>query len=101
MNKILLIAVSIEDYDSWKRGDLLLDMKTGELIDIVNGVKIREKKLKDSQLEGRFYYPKSFKELTKSERCQCALTYEEFKELTEHVDKKIVNNVVSLLVKTV
>lgn len=93
--------VSIEDYNSWKRGDLLLNMKNCELVDIVKGVEIREKLVKQIQQQNRFRYPESFEELTKSEKCRCALTYEEFKELTEHIDKKIVKDVVSILIKIV
>lgn len=101
MNNIKLIMVSIEDYNSWKRGDLLLNMKNCELVDIVKGVKIREKLVKQIQQQDPLWYPKSFEELTKSEKCRCALTYEEFKELTEHIDKKIVKDVVSILIKIV
>ena len=101
MNNIKLIMVSIEDYNSWKRGDLLLNMENCELVDIVKGVKIREKLVKQIQQQNRFWIPNSFEELTKSEKCRCALTYEEFKELTEHIDKKIVKDVVSILIKIV
>lgn len=101
MNNIKLIMVSIEDYNSWKRGDLLLNMKNCELVDIVKGVKIREKLVKQMQQQDPLWYPKSFEELTKSEKCRCALTYEEFKELTEYIDKKIVKDVVSILIKIV
>lgn len=101
MNNIKLIMVSIEDYNSWKRGDLLLNMENCELVDIVKGVKIREKLVKQMQRQDPLWYPKSFEELTKSEKCRCALTYEEFKELTEHIDKKIVKDVVSILIKIV
>lgn len=101
MNNIKLIMVSIEDYNSWKRGDLLLNMKNCELVDIVKGVKIREKLVKQMQQQDPLWYPKSFEELTKSEKCRSALTYEEFKELTEHIDKKIVKDVVSILIKIV
>lgn len=102
MNNIKLIMVSIEDYNSWKQGDLLLNMENCELVDIVKGVKIREKVVKQiQQQDPPRWIPKSFDELTKSEKCRCALTYEEFKELTEHIDKKIVKDVVSILIKIV
>lgn len=103
MKNILLITVYLKDYDSWKRGDLLLNMSTGVLIDIPTGMQLRERLVKRTQnwySDFRFCaIPNSWNELSNKEKCRGALTYEEFKYLTEHVDKKILNDVVSIVVK--
>ena len=75
--KYRLIVCAESDYNAWKNDEMLLDINTNNLVDIVDGVKMRHQ----NQLK--------------------AITYSEFKELTEHVDKKVVNGVVALLVKDV
>ena len=101
-NKIIHIVCTQEDYDAWKRGEMLCDMKRGGMVEVPVGMKLRNKVFKSIQKEYgeyRFFIPpESWEELSKSEKLQGALTYEEFKEMTEHVSKKIINNIVSLVV---
>lgn len=90
------------DYEAWKNDEMLLNMNTNNLMDMVGGVALRDKTLKFFQ---KCTYipsaPNSFKDLHRGAKQRSAVTYSEFKELTEHVEKKIVNGVVSLLVKDV
>lgn len=101
-NKIIHIVCVQEDYDAWKRGEMLCDMNVGSMVEVPIGMKLREKVLKYVRKEYgeyRFFIPpESWGDLSKSEKLQGALTYEEFKEITEHVSKKIINNIVSLVV---
>ena len=101
--KYRLIVCAESDYKAWKSDEMLLDMNTNNLMDMVNGIALRNKVLKFFQknCERFTIYPKTFEDLHKSAKTQGAVTYSEFKELTEHTDKKIVNGVVALLVKDV
>ena len=104
--KYRLIVCSESDYKAWKNDEMLLDMNTNNLMDMVIGVKLRNKVLRFFQKNCEQFitltiYPKTFEDLHWSAKQQGAVTYSEFKELTEHVDKKIVNGVVALLVKDV
>lgn len=100
MSNIMLITATQEDYDSWKRGDLFLNMATGEFVDIVEGTNIRLKLLKHWQtVEDSLIYPESFDDLFADDKLRAPLNYEEFKNLTIHVDKKVLNGVISLVVK--
>lgn len=106
MENYRLIACTEDDYKAWKNDELLLDMNMGALVDLPDGVALRDKVLryvKKKYINSRFYTkePKSFESLNNYEKLQGALTYSEFKELTEHVDKKIVNGVVALMIKVV
>ena len=92
------------DYKAWKNDEMLLDATTNNLIDMVAGITKREKVLKHCQKSDydRFSpYPNSFEDLTRQEKKYGAWTYSEFKEMTEHIEKKVVNGVISLLVKDV
>lgn len=100
MGKYRMIVCSESDYKSWKNDEMLLDMNSNNLTDMVNGVALRNKVLKFFQkCEHIPIYPQTFEELHLGAKLQGALTYSEFKEMTEHIEKKIVNGVVSLLVK--
>ena len=101
--KIIHIVCTTEDYNAWKRGEMLCDMNAGSMVEVPTGMKLREKVLKyviKQYEEYRFFIPpENWNDLSKSEKMQGALTYEEFKEMTEHVNKKILNNIVSLIAK--
>ena len=101
--KYRLIVCAESDYKAWKNDEMLLDMNTNNLMDVVSGVKLRNKVLRYFQknCERFAIYPETVGDLCRSAKQQLAVTYSEFKELTEHVDKKIVNGVVALLVKEV
>ena len=104
MAKYILIVAKEQDYVAWKNDEMLCDMNTGRLMNLVDGAALRNKVLKycQSQEQDRFGTPRhSFNDLCYSEKMQGALTYSEFKELTEHVDKKIESGVVAVLVKCV
>lgn len=102
MGKYRMIVCSESDYKSWKNDEMLCDMNAGRLMNLVDGTALRNKVLKYCQAPDFDRFgptPHSFNDLVYSEKMQGALTYSEFKELTEHIEKKIVNGVVSLLVK--
>jgi hypothetical protein len=104
MAKYILIVAKEQDYVAWKNDEMLCDMNTGRLIDLVDGAALRNKVLKYCQSHDHDRFsptPHSFNDLDYSEKMQGALTYSEFKELTEHVDKKIESGVVAVVVKCV
>lgn len=74
----------IKDYESWKCGDLLLDMESGEFVDVLAGVEIRKKLVKKIQKDDGLFCPESFEDLTISEQLLGALTYEEFKYIIKN-----------------
>lgn len=102
MARYILIVAKEQDYTAWKNDEMLCDMNTGRLVNLVDGVALRNKVLKFFQkCEYIPIYPQTFEELPLGAKQQGALTYSEFKELTEHVDKKIESGVVAVLVKCV
>ena len=104
MAKYILIVAKEQDYVAWKNDEMLCDMNTGRLMNLVDGTALRNKVLKYCQSHDYDRFgptPHSFNDLEYSEKMQGALTYSEFKELTEHMDKKIESGVVAVVAKCV